>query len=239
MSPNGNSRSVRKAMLLAAGLGTRLRPLTHTTPKPLLPIGDRPLIDYALANLRDAGVREVMINLHYLPESIRQHVGDGLAWQLRAHYSFEPIILGTGGGIQNVAAFFGDDAFVIYNADCLCHIDLRAVIAAHQRMPHAAATLAIRTLYPGETYTPLTVEQSRITALDSGSHHYTGIMLATSALLQQLPKQHPSCLIRDGLAPLLDAGATIGAHLHTDYWNDIGTPERYAAAQADVERGVL
>ena len=90
-----------KAMILAAGLGTRLRPLTDTIPKPLLPVGGTPLVLWNLLLLRANGIQEVIINLHYLGAMIEEALGDGSRWNMRITYSYEPELLGTGGGAEN------------------------------------------------------------------------------------------------------------------------------------------
>ncbi len=95
-----------KAMVLAAGLGTRLRPLTEDKPKCLVPLAGRPLIGWTLEWLRRAGVTECVINLHYLPEKVQQFVGDGSGYGLRVTYSYEPELLGTAGAVNKVASFF-------------------------------------------------------------------------------------------------------------------------------------
>ena len=110
-------------MILAAGLGTRLRPLTDRIPKPLLPVAGRPMIDYTLAWVAAAGIRQVMINLHHMGDRIRQTVGRE-RFGLEISYSEEPVILGTGGGLKRVERFFTDSPFLVVNADVLTAVDL-------------------------------------------------------------------------------------------------------------------
>ncbi len=220
---------ITKAMLFAAGFGTRLRPYTLTTPKPLLPIGGRPLIDFSLEKIAAAGIHDVMINLHYLPDAIRAHVGDGRSFGLHAHYSLEtPCILGTGGGLRRVADFFGEADFLIMNADVLTDLDLIALLQKHTGARHPAATLAIRRLQPGESFTPLTLNPDQsLHSFGAGDFHYTGIMIGTPKLLQILPAQGPSCLIRQGVIPLLERSEIIETFAHDGAWNDIGTVAAY------------
>ena len=96
-----------KAMILSAGYGTRLGDLTREIPKPMLPLGDRPLLEYILRNLLRHGFDEVAVNLHFMPEAIRDYFGDGSAWNCRLIYSHEAELLGTAGGVKNMAAFLG------------------------------------------------------------------------------------------------------------------------------------
>ncbi|MBI2092402.1 MAG: nucleotidyltransferase family protein [Deltaproteobacteria bacterium] len=117
-----------RAMILAAGLGTRLRPLTHKTPKPLLPVNGRPMIDFSLARVKKAGITNVIINLHYLGGQIKKYVGSGRRYGLKIRYLHEPKILGTGGGIKNAERFLNGGPFVVINSDTLIDIDLKKVI---------------------------------------------------------------------------------------------------------------
>ncbi|MBI4366571.1 MAG: nucleotidyltransferase family protein [Deltaproteobacteria bacterium] len=223
--------AVKKAMLLAAGLGTRLKPLTNTIPKPMLPVAGRPLINFALARLARAGVRDVMINLHHLPEQIRRHVGTGNAFGLRAHYSLEPQILGTGGGLKQCEGFFGDDPFLLMNADTLIALDLNKLIDRHFDRG-GIGTLVVRKRHAEDPYRPLAVDaHGRLAGFGTGTHFYAGVQIGTAALLRQLPSGRPSCLIADGIEPLLAGNRPFWTFLHTGEWNDVGTPDRYALAQ--------
>ena len=133
-----------KAMVLAAGLGTRLRPLTDNTPKCLMPLAGRPLIDWTLLWLREAGVKDCVINLHYLPDKVKDFLGDGSQYGIRIHFSFEPELLGTAGAVKKVADFFAQPFYVIYS-DNFSRWDIRklksefdsretnAVVAIHRR----------------------------------------------------------------------------------------------------------
>ena len=130
-------------MILAAGLGTRLRPLTNTIPKPLLPIAGTPLIVWNLLLLKRHGFHDVIINLHHLGPMIEQAVGNGSKYGLRIYYSHEPVILGTGGGIKQAEPNFSGEPVLVLNGDTLFELDLEALQAFHQRH-HAAATLVLR-----------------------------------------------------------------------------------------------
>ena len=130
-------------MILAAGFGSRLRPLTDRTPKPLLRIGRHPLISYPLALLREAGITEVVINLHHLGHHIRKALGDGSAYGVSLTYSEEHPILDTGGAIKKMESFLRQGTFVVLNADTVIDCNLTEVISWHRR--HAAlATMVLR-----------------------------------------------------------------------------------------------
>ncbi|MBI2344113.1 MAG: nucleotidyltransferase family protein [Deltaproteobacteria bacterium] len=229
--------SASRAMILAAGLGTRLRPLTLTTPKPLLPVCGRPLIDYALQQLSAAGVTEVMINLHHLGEQIAEHIGDGHRFGLAVRYSRESTMLGTGGGLKAAESFLRNDPFLVVNGDTLSDLSLHHVLQRDGMPCDAAATLVVRRRPRTSSYTALDVAaDGTLRAFGRGDFHYTGVMIGTSRLLAQLPPGI-SCLVADGLRPLLAAGGRIMTYVHEGYWNDIGTPERYAAAQREWPAG--
>ncbi len=121
-----------KAMVLAAGLGTRLRPLTEDKPKCLVPLAGRPLIGWTLEWLRRAGVTECVINLHYLPEKVQQYVGDGSGYGLKVTYSYEPELLGTAGAVNKVASFFDTPFYVIYS-DNFSQWDIRKLKFEYER----------------------------------------------------------------------------------------------------------
>jgi mannose-1-phosphate guanylyltransferase len=134
---------IRRAMVLAAGFGTRLAPLTQTTPKPLVPVAGRPFLDYVLAYLRDGGIREVVINLHHLGHLIEAHVGDGARHGMAVRYSREATILDTAGGIKHAEALLGDEPFVVANGDSLFETDLGALVDFH-RARGGIGTMALR-----------------------------------------------------------------------------------------------
>jgi len=134
---------IRRAMVLAAGFGKRLAPITHTTPKPLVPVAGRPLLDRLLEFLRAGGIEEVVINLHHLGQRIEEHVGDGRRFGLRVRYSPEDPILDTGGGIKNAEPLLAGEPFVVANGDSLLEIRLRDLLEWH-RARGGVATLMVR-----------------------------------------------------------------------------------------------
>src|SRR3982751_5669006 len=130
-------------MILAAGLGTRLRPLTDTIPKPLLPVGGTPLIVWNLLLLRRHGIRDVVVNLHYLGHLIQKELRDGSMWGMRISYSQEPTILGTGGGLKQAERYFEGRPFLVLNGDTLCELDLGALRRFHEQH-RPLATMVVR-----------------------------------------------------------------------------------------------
>ena len=227
MSQNGNK--ITHAMILAAGLGKRLRPITCKVPKPLLPVRGIPLIDYNLWLFKNAGIKEVVINLHHLGSQIKRYVGSGKKYDLKICYSNEPRILGTGGGVKKVEKFFGRSPFLVINADVLINIDLKKVIAHHFKKG-GIATMVVRRLKQGEDYSRLSIGKSgRLKCFGKGAYMFTGVQILDPVIFRFLKK--PSCLIKDGYKKLLANGLPVSTYLHKGYWNDIGALERYLSVK--------
>ncbi|MBY0370929.1 NDP-sugar synthase [bacterium] len=123
---------IRKGMILAAGLGTRLLPITEKVPKPLVPVLNVANVLYGLFLLKRSGVGEVILNLHHLPDCIRDFLGDGSEWGMRIEYSQETLLLGTGGGLKKAQPFFEKEPFILVNCDFITHADLKPFLRKHQ-----------------------------------------------------------------------------------------------------------
>jgi len=237
-----------KAMVLAAGLGTRLRPLTETLPKPLLPVAGRPILEWNLLLLKRHGITEVIINLHHLGDQIVRALGDGARFGLRLAYSHEPTLQGTSGGIKQAAPFLKDGPFLVINGDTLSECDLTALIAAH-RASAALATLAVRDDLEASTWGPVTLDaHGRILQINGNpplaepraalpACMFAGIHVMEQAVLNAIPSG-PGSII-DVYGSLLRQGRPLHGYRMSGYWSDIGSPERYAQAQRDVAEGRL
>lgn len=236
-----------KAMLLAAGLGTRLRPWTERTPKPLLPVAGRPMIFYPLAFLRRHGIREVVVNIHLHPEQWRETLADGSALGLRLSFSPEPVLLDTGGGIKNAEKFFRGETLVVLNADTLLEVDLARVLSAHRRF-HPAATLVLKRVPNAAEFSAvLTDAEGRIRQLRGEpeqtaaaafqAYTFTGLQIMEPEVLAVLPAGRPADLIREGYLPLLRAGRELRGFIMDGYWKSLDTAERIAEAEADIRAG--
>ncbi|MEK6683433.1 MAG: NDP-sugar synthase [Nitrospirota bacterium] len=233
-----------KAMILAAGLGTRLRPLTDDLPKPLLPLGGRPLIEYTLLLLRKYGLTDVIINLHYQSGKIMQTLGDGSRWGMKIRYSEEPRILGTGGGIKKVETFLSDGAFLVINSDILVEIKLDELIELHHRKK-AAATLVLREDPEVDAWGAVGLDShNRIrqflskpdwTGEKLSKRMFAGIHVMDPRVLAYIPGQGFSNII-DVYIEMIQKGEGLIGQTVQDYWMDIGTPERYRHAQEDLKR---
>lgn len=239
-----------KAMVLAAGLGLRLRPLTESVPKPLLPVGPYPLLVWNLLLLRRHGVESVMINLHYLGEQIRRTLGDGSQWHMRLSYSDEPVLLGTGGGIKRVEAFFDDGPFLVLNGDTIAALDLSQLVARH-RKKEALATMVLRDDPDVEHWGVVeTNEDDRVMRIcgkgraaqehdvPSGRRMFAGVHVLDPCMLRHVPHGGCSSII-DAYVWWLERGAMVAGYVFSGYWSDVGTPERYAQVQRDFEAGIL
>ncbi len=234
-----------KAMILAAGLGTRLRPLTNTIPKPLLPIAGTPLIVWNLLLLKRHGFHQVVINLHYLGPMIEQALGDGSKFGMRIIYSHEPIILGTGGGIKKAEPYFSGEPVLILNADTLVELDLEALLDFH-RSRGAVATLVLREDPEADRWGVVEVgEQDRILRITGrgvreaatiARRMFAGIHILHPRLLQQVPKGVASSII-DPYVVAIERGEPVLGYDLQGYWSDIGTPERYTHAEQDARSG--
>jgi NDP-sugar pyrophosphorylase family protein len=236
-----------KAMILAAGFGTRLRPLTAVTPKPLLPVGGTPMIVWNLLLLKRHGIHDVMVNLHHLGAQIEQALGDGAQFGMRISYSREAVILGTGGGIKQVVPWFDGEPTLVLNGDTLFDLDLTDLMASHGRHG-GAATLVLRqdpdAAHWGLVEVTDQSEVVRITGRGRSSspptspRMFAGIHILHPRLLNALPAGRESSII-DAYVEGIRQGERIMGYDFAGYWNDVGTPERYAQVQQDAASGML
>ena len=215
-----------KAMILAAGRGERMRPLTDTCPKPLLPAGDKPLIVWHIERLAAAGIRDLVINHAHLGEQIESTLGDGSAWGVRIQYSPEPLgALETAGGIRHALPLLGHDAFLVINGDIFCDIPLEPL-----RDRLALDDLAHLVLIHNPEHNPngdFSLEDGRIGTTGDQRFTFSGVGVYHPAFFAQLVDGQSA-----KLAPLLRGAADaecVSGELHTGQWIDVGTPARLAA----------
>lgn len=234
-----------KAMILAAGLGTRLRPYTETLPKALHPVAGRPMIHYPLSWLRHYGFTEVLVNTFYLAGMIEERLGDGSGLGIRVRYSREEVLLGTGGGIGRGRSIIGRAPMVVLNADTIMDVDFNALLERRRRAG-GLATLAVVPERPGG-YTALAVDgNGLIRAIGdrpapgpagSGTAHFTGLSILEPELTDSFPTDRAACLVRDGLVPALAAGGRVAAFHHRGYWKPMDDIERVREAEDDLASG--
>lgn len=212
-----------KVMLLAAGRGERLRPLTETVPKPMLPVHGEPLLAHQLRALKAAGLTDVVINLHHLGEQIEATFGDGSAWGMRIRYSHEPTLLETGGGIVNALPLLGNAPFLVLNGDI--YTDFR--FADLPRTPPRWADMhLVLTPTPGfRTTGDFDCASGRVTGRGAG-YVYCGIALLRPELFAGRAVEPFS--LREILFTAVDRGRA-SAQIHNGFWSDIGSPEQLRA----------
>lgn len=227
-----------KALVLAAGAGTRLRPLTDTCPKPMLPVAGRPLLAWTLSWLGRAGVTEAALNLHHLPEVVREGLGDGERFGMRLHYAYEPELRGTAGAVHNFPGFF-DQPFLVVYGDLLMEFDLDDLINIH-RERGALMTLALkRTTTPHSQGMIELDAEGRVTRFvekpqqwSGGDTANAGVYVCEPGVLAAIPAGI-SDFGHDVIPALLRDGAPVYGRALRGYLLDIGTPEAYAQAQHD------
>ncbi len=221
-----------RAMILAAGLGTRLRPLTLEIPKPAVPVLGRPLCGYPMEFLRDHGVEAFLLNLHHQPETVRKRVDAWAAGRFPVEFAVEKEILGTGGGIANAEAFLRGGTFVTANSDAIARFPLGEAVGRHRK----SGALATLVLFPDPAgrYTPVRVrDDGRISGFGKGAPSgvfegfYTGYQIAEPELLGHIPGGRPSCIVRDTFEPLIARGAPICAFRSEGPFLEFGTPPDY------------
>jgi len=237
-----------RAMVLCAGLGTRLRPLTLRWPKPAIPLLGAPLLRYHLALLKAAGILEVGVNTFHLPEVMEAVAGEECARAgMRLEVSREVgEIQGTGGGIRGLGRFLREsDPFVVVNGDILFAVDLHEAITAH-RASGAAATMVLLPMPEGERFAAVECAQDfsvrRIAGHGPGAApgerlapwHFSGVHVMSPAVLDCMSASGPEDINRQVYPRMLERGLRVHGAVVRAYWSDLGTPSRYLAAQRDL-----
>lgn len=235
-----------KAMILAAGEGRRLRPLTRDIPKPMLDLCGRPLIAYLLDLLRLHGVREIAVNLHHRPQVIQSYLGDGSRSGVRIVYSREDVLLGSAGAVKKLREFFDDTFFVLYG-DVLTDVDLSALAAFH-RCQGAILTMALyRTEEPTRCGIADVDDGGRVwrflekPAPEQVFSHWAnaGVYVVEPSVLNLIPEDLFFDFGTHVIPLLLREQAVVGGYVDSAYFLDIGSPERYRQAQRDLVLGKI
>ena len=246
-----------KGLVLSAGYGERLRPLTETTPKPLLEVGGRPLIHYPLLMLRHAGIADVAINVHHLAADIERTLGDGAALGLRITYSPERVLAGTGGPLAVLRDYFGDEPFVLLNCDTILDLDLAALIRFH-RDRAAMATFVLRAGGDPDAYSRIECEPGgrirRMRLLRGRTRGafddyprdldpqaaaaltplmYCGVMVCEPAVFAMTPAAPPFSLMGDLFAPIAARGVPLFGYLHRGFFRTVDDLPGYQAVRRE------
>jgi NDP-sugar pyrophosphorylase family protein len=235
-----------KAILLAGGQGTRLRPLTLHTPKPVVPIFDRPFLRYQIDLLRQVPeIDEIVLSLNYRPERIEEVFGDGSDLGIRLRYVVEPEPLGTGGAIRFAAGELSGGPVVVFNGDVFTSVDLPALLALH-RARKAQATIVLTPVDNPLAYGLVETDasgnvQAFVEKPDPAEIRCdtinAGIYVLESKSLERIPPGVNFSIERGYFPSLVKDRATFVAHIYRGYWIDIGTPEKYVQAHHDIMDG--
>lgn len=235
-----------KAMILAAGVGSRLSPITGDTPKPMLPVANKPVMEHTIEMLVRAGITEIKANLHHLPHLVEQHFGNGRRWGANLSYSLESTLLGTAGAVKRVQRFF-DDTFVVLVGDSLWDIDVAAVVAYHKACG-AAVTVVVKPM-PQEMVGRFGVarvdDDGRILQFQEkprpeeacGNLVSTGFYVLEPAVLDLIPQAEFFDFARDLFPKLLERGLPFYAYCYEGPWSDIGAFREYYQVHQEILTG--
>ena len=227
-----------KAMILAAGKGERLRPLTDSLPKPLFPVVNIPLIRYNIEFLKHHGVREIMINLFHLPRIIDQELGDGSVMGVKIHYSHEKELWGTGGGLKLVEDFFAEEEyFILINSDILIDCDLEDAIHFHRR-ENATATMILTQDASARTYGAVELDESFAIRNIAGRLDdvreskriqtvFTGVHILSPRIFEYIPPNITSCINAYAYPKMIQNNESVFGYIMQGHWSDLGMPETF------------
>jgi mannose-1-phosphate guanylyltransferase len=238
-----------RAMVMAAGLGTRLRPITYEIPKPMAPVANRPIMEHILRLLRRHGFGEVVANLHWFPEVIRERFGDGSGLGLDLTYSFEEKLLGTAGGVREAADYLraGGDSFLVMAADALTDIDLAALVEAHERSGQIA-TLAVKRVPNASEYgVVIAGSDGRVQGFQEKPDPAEALSDLASCMIYAMrpevfdyfPDRPSVDWALDVFPALLEHDVPFGVHEIDAYWNDVGAIPEYLQGNLDAVEGAV
>ena len=236
----------KKAMVLAAGLGTRLRPLTDLISKPMAPIVNKPVMEHIINLLAQHDFRDIVCNLHYFPDEIKNHFGDGSKWGVNILYSYEEELLGTAGGVKNVEEFFEGQSFIVISGDALTDIDLTAAYNFHQEKKGVATVVLTEVEDTSQYGVVILDDNSRITGFQekplSGEAKSdlanSGIYFFESEVFKFMPSKGQFYDFGKNLFPdLLEKDIPYYGYKHKQYWNDVGSLDQYQQGNFDALEG--
>jgi NDP-sugar pyrophosphorylase family protein len=234
-----------QAVVLVGGEGTRLRPLTLETPKPMVPVMNMPFLERTLRRLKDAGIDDVILPAGYLPDAITSHFGDGSSLGLRLRYVVEETPLGTAGALKNIEAYI-DGPFFVLNGDVLTSLDLRAMLAFHRAKGGIGTIHLIEVEDPSPFGAVVHDATGRIQRFVEKPPRETapsneinaGTYLLEREVLDRIPAGRPVSIERETFPELIAAGdRPLYAFTTTDYWIDLGKPEAYLDAHRHIFEG--
>ncbi|MGN6108714.1 MAG: sugar phosphate nucleotidyltransferase [Kofleriaceae bacterium] len=221
-----------RAMLLCAGLSTRLGSIGADRPKPMLPVCGIPILAYGISNLVAHGITDLVINTHHLGDLIRREIGDGRRFGARIQYLHEEVILGTGGGLKHALHLLDpngrDEPFVSCNGKLIFDLDVTALLDAYRRAGDALGMMVVRRVPDALAWGAVDVRDGRVhDVLGNGEHMFCGVHVTRPSVVARLPEGE-ACMIRQGYLPWLRAGGVVRAYEHVEgYFAEHSTPERY------------
>ncbi len=222
-----------RAIVLSAGYGTRLWPLTEDRTKPAIPILGKPLVGYVAEYLAGYGIDEIVVNLHHRPESVREALGDGSRFGVKLHYVEEPEILGTSGALDNTREFFERETFLAVNGKIITDIDLNAALETH-RSANALATLVLLPNTRRERFSVVETENGRVKRFggmpgedDRDPLMFTGIQILEPRIFEYIPRGVFSHSTTDVYPQAIARGEVVAAHVATGKWRELSTLKRY------------
>jgi NDP-sugar pyrophosphorylase family protein len=231
-----------RAMILSAGYGTRLWPLTEDRTKPAIPILGKPLVGYVAEYLARYGVDEIVVNLHHRPESVRKALGNGSQFGVKLHYVEEPEILGTSGALDNAREFFLDGTFIVINGKIITDIDLSHALETHRTM-RALATLVLLPNFRRELFSVVNIRDGLITGFggmptiaDESPLMFTGIQIMESEIFKYIPRGVFSHSTTAVYPQAIANGERIAAHVATGQWRELSTLQRYLDISLELLR---
>jgi NDP-sugar pyrophosphorylase family protein len=240
-----------KAMVLAAGQGTRLRPLTDTQPKALVPVAGRPMIEYSLLLLRHYGIQDIVINLHHHGEQIEKRLADGSQLGLQISYSVEPELLDTGGGLLKAKPFLQDDTFIVINTDVLIDLHLDELLEFHRKQ-QAAVTLVLRPDKDADRYGSMDIDEeyricrfldTRMPIQSPGpvrKFMFTGVQVLEPKIFDYMDAgmtAHKFSTTRQTYPRMLADGQPLYGFCFDGFWQDLGTAQRIQEAERSLAAG--
>jgi NDP-sugar pyrophosphorylase family protein len=224
-----------KSMIMAAGFGTRLKPITDKIPKALVPVLNKPILERNIEYLAGYGIKDIIINAHYHMEQIESYIKECKIPGVNLSISMEPgEILGTGGGLSNCRAFLKDDTFMLINSDILTNIDLHKAVESHNE----SGAIVTMVLHDYPRFNQVEVKDNRVTAIYKdtapGRFAFTGIHVLSPEVFDWLPLNGYADIISECYTPLIKSGKSINAFIATGhFWYDIGTIDSYIKASLD------
>jgi mannose-1-phosphate guanylyltransferase len=233
-----------EAVVLVGGKGTRLRPLTLSAPKPMLPTAGVPFLTHLLSRIRETGITHVVLGTSYKAEVFQEHFGDGAALGLELEYVVEEVPLDTAGAIRNVAHKLRERDVVVFNGDILSGVDLRAVVDTHRKAEADVTLHLVRVDDPRRFGCVPTDEDGRVTAFlekteDPPTNQINaGCYVFRREVIEDIPAGRPVSVERETFPGLLAAGARVQGYVDASYWLDLGTPAAFVQGSADLVRGI-